>query len=198
VHRDTDDPTTSRLRTAYCCVAVSLACSFAVALVASGWAKAGVVPKLNRVAYNALRSVTGSYPYTLDCGYAPQYKEAEGLALPPYHGEQAQVFVRPWICAAANRAASGRWETSTGAQAMALLVLTHESVHVSPFVGARMEHPTECRALSLFPALLAALNAPVQIVPALEAWAAQADEQLVASDPLVYGPACPASGGGYS
>jgi hypothetical protein len=92
VHRDTDDPTTSRLRTAYCCVAVSLACSFAVALVASGWAKAGVVPKLNRVAYNALRSVTGSYPYTLDCGFAPL------RTVPHPAGGRPRPARRRWRC----------------------------------------------------------------------------------------------------
>jgi hypothetical protein len=198
VLRDTVDPSASRLRLASRCAAVSLACSFAVAFIASGWAKADALPALNPVAYNALRSVTGSYRYAVDCTYAPKYVEAEGLALPPYHGERAQVFVRSWICAAANRAASGRWDASNGTEAMALLVLTHESVHVSPFPGARVEHLTECRALILFPALLASLNAPAGVVPAFEAWASQAHERLLASDPPVYGPACSPLAGVYS
>jgi hypothetical protein len=171
-------------------VAVSVACCLALALVVPGWAKADALPALNPVAYNALRSVTGAYRYTVDCTYGPSYVRAEGLALPPYHGARAEVFVRSWICAAANRAASGRWDASNGAQAMALLVLTHESVHVSPFAGARVEHLTECRALTLFPAVLAALNAPARIVPAFVSWATAAHERLLASDPLLYGPAC--------
>jgi hypothetical protein len=115
---------------------------------------------------------------------------AEGVAFPPYRGNRAQVFVRPWICASANRVASGRWDVSNGTAAMALLVLTHESVHVSPFVGARVEHVTECRALALFPVLLATLNAPAQVVPAFVSWASAAHARLLASDPPLYGPAC--------
>jgi hypothetical protein len=190
VLRETVDPTASPRRPASYCAAVSLACSFAVALIASGWAEADALPTLNPVAYNALRSVAGSYRYTLDCTYGPQYPGTLGVAFPPYHGKRAQVFVRPWICAAANRAASGRWDGSNGVEAMALLVLTHESVHVSPFAGARVEHLTECRALTLFPALLAALDAPAEVVPAFVSWASAAHERLLASDPQMYGPGC--------
>jgi hypothetical protein len=179
-------------------VAVGLACCFAAALIVSSWASAGTLPTLKPVAYNALRSVAGSYRYGIDCTYDPQSTAAEGLALPPYHGERAQVFVRPWICVAANRAAAGRWDASNGTQAMALLVLVHESVHVSPFPGARVEHLTECRALTLLPSLLTALKAPARVVPAFEAWASQAHARLVASDPLVYGPACSPLDGAYS
>jgi len=114
VLRDTVDPTASPRRPASYCAAVSLACSFAVVLIASGWAEAEALPTLNTVAYNALRSVAGSYRYTLDCTYGPQYPGTLGVAFPPYHGKRAQVFVRPWICAAANRAASGRWDASNG------------------------------------------------------------------------------------
>ena len=171
-------------------IALGLTCCVVVALVASHSARFDRLPTLDRVVYRALRSVAGSYPYALDCTYAPQDTGAEGLAFPPYHGQRAEVFVRSWICASANRAASGQWNTSNGTQAMALLVLTHESVHVSPFPGARVEHLTECRALTLFPALLAALHAPASVVPAFEAWAAAAHERLLASDPQLYGPAC--------
>jgi hypothetical protein len=198
VLRDIVDPTASPRRSAFCRVAAGLACSFVVAFIGSSGANAGTLPTLKPVAYNALRSVAGSYRYAVDCTYGPQDTEEEGLALPPYHGERAQVFVRPWICAAANRAASGRWNASNGAQALALLVLVHESVHVSPFVGARVEHLTECRALTLFPSLLAALHAPARVVPAFTLWAAQAHERLLASDPLVYGPACSPLDGAYS
>jgi hypothetical protein len=180
------------------CVTAGLACAFFVALFVSSRANAGALPTLNPVAYNALRSVVGSYPYAIDCTYGPRDTVEEGLALPPYRGERAQVYVRPWICAAANRAAAGRWNGSNGTQAMALLVLVHESVHVSPFVGARVEHLTECRALTLLPSLLAALRAPARVVPAFEAWASQAHERLLASEPLVYGPACSPVDGGYS
>jgi hypothetical protein len=190
VLRDTVDQIASPPRDAFPCVAAGLICCFAVALLASGPAKAGALPTLDPVAYNALRSVTGSYPYALDCSYGPKYTGAEGLALPPYRGAHAQVYVRSWICAAANRAAAGSWEAGNGTQAMALLVLTHESVHVSPFGGARVEHLTECRALALFPSLLAALHAPARVVPAFVTWAEAAHAQLLASDPQLYGPAC--------
>jgi hypothetical protein len=190
VLRDTVDQIASPLRAAFPCLVAGLGCCFAVALVASGSAKADALPTLDPVAYNALRSITGSYRYTLDCTYGPKYTGAEGLAFPPYRGERAQVYVRSWICAAANRAASGRWDASNGTEAMALLVLTHESVHVSPFAGARVEHLTECRALALFPSLLAALHAPARVVPAFVTWASAAHAQLVASDPQLYGPEC--------
>jgi hypothetical protein len=167
----------------------ALVCSFAV-LIAPSRAKAGGLPTLSPLVYDALRSVVGSYAYALDCTYAPKSAGAEGLAFPPQRGLRAQVFVRPWICASANRAASGRWDASSGTAAMALLILTHESVHVSPFSGARVEHLTECRALALFPLLLAALNAPAQVVPAFLSWASAAHELLLASDPQLYGPAC--------
>jgi len=198
VHRDTVDSTASPRRSAFSCVVTGLTFAFAVALIVSSWASAGTLPTLKPVAYNALKSVAGSYRFGVDCTYDPQSTAAEGLALPPYHGERAQVFVRPWICAAANRAASGRWDASNGTQAMALLVLVHESVHVSPFPGARVEHLTECRALTLLPSLLTALNAPARVVPAFEAWASQAHARLLASDPLVYGPACSPLDGVYS
>jgi hypothetical protein len=170
-------------------VLFAFACSFA-GLVAPSWANAGELPTLNPVVYDALRSVAGSYRYALDCTYAPKGAGAEGLAFPPQRGLRAQVFVRPWICASANRVASGRWDASSGTAAMALLVLTHEAVHVSPFAGARVEHLTECRALVLFPLLLAALNAPGQVVPAFVSWASAAHELLLASDPQLYGPTC--------
>jgi hypothetical protein len=198
VLRDIADPTAAPRRSAFSCRAAGLAVASLVALILSTWASAGTLPTLKPVAYNALRSVAGSYRYAIDCTYSPQSTAEEGLALPPYHGERAQVFVRPWICAAANRAASGRWDASNGTQAMALLVLVHESVHVSPFAGARVEHLTECRALALLPSLLAALKAPARVVPAFEAWASQAHARLVASEPLVYGPACSPLDGVYS
>ena len=170
--------------------ALAVACFVVVALVASSWARSDRLPALDPVVYGALRSVAGSYPYALDCTYAPRSTGAEGLAFPPYDGRRAEVLVRSWICASANRAASGRWNASNGTQAMALLVLTHESVHVSPFAGARVEHLTECRALTLFPALLAALHAPSPVVPAFETWASAAHERLLESDPQLYGPEC--------
>jgi hypothetical protein len=198
VLRDIVDPTASSRPTTLSGVTAGLACAFLVALFVSGRANAGALPTLEPAAYNALRSVAGSYPYAIDCTYGPRDTVEEGLALPPYRGERAQVYVRPWICAATNRAASGRWNASNGTQAMALLVLVHESVHVSPFVGARVEHLTECRALTLLPSLLAALGAPARVVPAFEAWATQAHERLLASEPLVYGPACSPVDAGYS
>jgi hypothetical protein len=190
VLRDTVDPTAAPSCPAPRSLAVAFVCCFAVALIASGRANADALPTLNPVAYNALRSVTGAYRFTVDCTYGPKSTEAEGLAFPPYRGQRAQVFIRSWVCAAVNRAATGRWDASNGTQAMALLVLTHESVHVSPFAGARLEHLTECRAIALFPALLAALDAPARIVPAFVSWASAAHERLLASDPQLYGPAC--------
>jgi hypothetical protein len=59
--------------------------------------------------------------------------------------------------------------------------------------------PAHCNvAVRIACCLAAALNAPARVVPAFEVRASQAHERLVASDPLVYGPACSPLDGLYS
>lgn len=137
-----------------------------------------------------IAATVGASAYQLDCTYSARGQQ--GLALPAYKGAPPEIYVRPWVCAAINRTVRHGWygTTASGTTAMAVLILTHENVHLSAFPGARDEHATECQALSLMPAVLDALHAPAALLPQLLTWARQAHDALLALAPSVYGPAC--------
>lgn len=124
--------------------------------------------------------------YQLDCTYAQ--RSAEGLALPAYNGAPAIIYVRSWICGTLNQTLARKWRgaETTGTAALAVLVLTHEAVHLSAFPGRTNEHETECRALALMPRMFAALHAPAALMPRLLDWAAQAHAKLLAQEPATY------------
>jgi hypothetical protein len=62
------------------------------------------------------------------------------------------IGVRPWICLRVNRLVLDPPEPYTSDSylaAWAVLILTHEAVHLSGYAGARDEALTECRAIQL-------------------------------------------------
>ena len=62
------------------------------------------------------------------------------------------IGVRPWVCRRVNAALSGEPTAYSAASyrlAFAVLVLTHEAVHLSSYAGAFDEALTECRAIQL-------------------------------------------------
>lgn len=144
-------------------------------------APAGAAPlQLRAPVKEVLEREVAGQPFALDCSYAA--RGAEGLALPAWRGLGAEVYVKPWVCSAANAARSGSPER-TGA---ALLVLAHEALHVS---GITDETAAECAALAEVPRLAARVGTPPARIAAVAAGAAAAHDRLRAAHPQ-YGP-CP-------
>ena len=115
------------------------------------------LPQLERAQERVFEHVIAERPFQLDCTYAAH--DAEGLALPAWNGLPASIYVKPWVCERIDhRYGSERQPVGLSALAKALLVLTHESVHVSDFAGARDEALTECQALQLVATVARALG----------------------------------------
>jgi hypothetical protein len=100
---------------------------------------------LDRHAVTALESVAGPR-ITVNC--ALQRPEALG------HASVARrvIGVRPWVCRRVNRLlldAPEPYTPDSYLASWAVLILTHEAVHLSDYKGAGDEALTECRAIQL-------------------------------------------------
>ncbi|MCR4340784.1 MAG: hypothetical protein NUW01_12960 [Gemmatimonadaceae bacterium] len=153
---------------------------------------AGLLPDVR----TRIADTAGIRGFDVDCTYNA-LSGGLAVAYPAWNGAPARVYTRPWICTAVNRAYRRSWRGAdrTGKTAYALLVLTHEAIHLSGYPGARDERLTECEALRLLPAVARRLGAPEQMVPTLEMWAGQAHAKLVREYPS-YGGGCEDSGAG--
>lgn len=136
------------------------------------------------------QSVAGTQ-FLVDCTYADRNSEAE--AFPRYKNLPPEIYAKPWICAALNAFARQRPAGGTDASrqaAAAILVFTHESVHLSSFAGARDEAQTECRALALVPSVAARLGAPSALAAELGDEAVAPHDRLLARYPSYAGAGC--------
>jgi hypothetical protein len=100
---------------------------------------------LDRHAVSALESVAGP-GIKVDC--ALRRPEALGHAFL----RRRVIGVRPWVCKRANGLlldAAPPYTPDSYREAWAMLILTHEAVHLSDYSGAGDEALTECRALQL-------------------------------------------------
>lgn len=84
-------------------------------------------------------TVIAGRPFELDCTYAAR-GGAPAIAFP---SAPAVVYAKPWVCGQARSFA----RRPTVAAAKALLILTHESLHVRRWAGFANERLVECRAL---------------------------------------------------
>lgn len=100
---------------------------------------------LDRHAVTALESVAGP-GVKVNC--ALRRPEALGHAF----AQRRVIGVRPWVCRRVNGLlldASPPYTADSYAEAWAVLILTHEAVHLSSYTGAADEALTECRAIQL-------------------------------------------------
>jgi hypothetical protein len=100
---------------------------------------------LDRHAVSALETVAGP-GVKVDC--ALRRPEAFGHAFL----QRRVIGVRPWVCKRANGLlldAAPPYTPDSYPEAWALLILTHEAVHLSGYSGAGDEALTECRAIQL-------------------------------------------------
>lgn len=108
-------------------------------------------------------------PFALNCTYAAR----GGAPAIAYPDSPPVVYAKPWVCGQARSFV----RRPTVQAARALLILTHEALHIRLWPGARDETLTECRALDEvddFAVMLgarAAMAAQVRVA-ALEAHAA--------------------------
>ena len=110
---------------------------------------------LDARAISALQSVVGTNA-RVEC----RLNRPEALG----HVDRARrvISVRPWICRRVNNALLDEpapYSPSSYRTAFALLVLTHEAVHLSGYEGRFDEALTECRALQLVRDVALALGA---------------------------------------
>lgn len=116
-------------------------------------------PTLLPAVKHAFETSVATTSFSLDCTYAAA--DAEGLAFPPYKGQPAKIFVKPLVCRSLSLLAKSGCPTSAQGQheaGSALIVMIHESVHLSPFAGARDESLTQTQALTLVLPMAAALG----------------------------------------
>jgi hypothetical protein len=100
---------------------------------------------LDRHAVTALESVAGPR-ITVNCTL--QRPEALGHAFVA----RRVIGVRPWVCRRVNRLlldAPEPYTPDSYLASWAVLILTHEAVHLSDYAGAGDEALTECRAIQL-------------------------------------------------
>jgi hypothetical protein len=91
------------------------------------------------------------------------------------------IGVRPWICRRANAALAGEpplYSDASYRTALAILILTHEAVHLSSYTGATDEALTECRAIQLVRDVALRLGATDEVARALGHEALHYDAQL--------------------
>ena len=116
-----------------------------VLLVTLVFATAAGAARLDGDAVAALESVAGP-GISVDC----QLRRPEALG----HAFVARrvIGVRPWVCRRVNGLlldATEPYSPDSYLVAWAVLILTHEAVHLSGYAGASDEALTECRAIQL-------------------------------------------------
>ena len=146
-----------------------------------GGEPAHLAPTLKRVLQERVVHRT----FSVDCTYAARHGVA--VAFPEYRGLQPIIYAKSWVCHRASRlaerpqpsAASRRGTLASGA----LLVLVHESVHLSTFSGRTNEAETECEALRLLPRVLTRLGVNESDVDGYVLAARQTHNRLVENFP---------------
>jgi hypothetical protein len=91
------------------------------------------------------------------------------------------IGVRPWICRRVNGLlldAPEPYSPDSYLAAWAVLILTHEAVHLSDYAGARNEALTECRAIQLVRQVALALGTTDEVARALGHEAMRYDAML--------------------
>lgn len=162
-----------------------------VVLVLLCVAPAGASPlRLAPEAQRILGAATGAGGFRVDCSYA--FRNGDGYAQPAYRRQPAIVWVKPYVC----RQVNGLWQRRpvSDLTARALLVLTHETLHVSSFSGARDEALTECRALQMVSSVAVKLGARADVAAALGRRAVSHHLELIARQPRYEHPECRAGG----
>ena len=133
---------------------------------------------LNDGAVVALESIAGPN-VRVDCHL--QRPEALGHA----YKTRRVIGVRPWVCRRINtmlvEPAAPYSERSYG-QAFAVLILTHEAVHLSAYSGAEDEALTECRAIQLVRTVALAFGLTDDVARALGHEAMRYDAKLPGYD----------------
>lgn len=130
--------------------------------------------------------------FSLDCTYAAT--TAEALALPTYKGQPAMIFVKPFVCRALNLLVTSGCPGSPQGQfdaGSALIIMIHESVHLSPFAGARDEALTQAQALTLVLPMATSLGLDQPCAELLMSQAVVRHNLLVAKHPAYGQPIAP-------
>lgn len=110
------------------------------------------IPILSPQAKTVFVHDVAGMPFKLDCGYYVRGTENVAETFPPYKGQPAEMYVKAWVCSTVNaflRRPPALHTPASAKAAWAILVLTHESIHLSPYAGHHDEALTECRALQL-------------------------------------------------
>lgn len=129
---------------------------------------------LDRHAVSALETVSGA-GIKVDC--ALRRPEALGHAFL----QRRVIGVKPWVCRLANGLlldAAPPYTPDSYQEAWAMLILTHEAVHLSSYAGARDEALTECRAIQLVREVAQAAGLSDDIAAALGREALRYDAML--------------------
>lgn len=159
----------------------------AVALAVAGPAGAAPQAQLGPRAMNAVLSITDA-PVRVRCQVAAHGQAFAALG----HADWLRqlIEVAPFVCRRVNglvvRAAPA-YSRGSFLQAQALLILVHESVHLSDYEGRTDEALTECRAIQLVRTAALALQVDDSIARALGHEAMRYDAQLPGLDNWMVG-----------
>jgi hypothetical protein len=133
---------------------------------------------LQEGAVTALESVAGP-GIRVDCHL--QRPEALGHA----YKARRVIGVRPWVCRRVNvmlADPAAPYSAQSYGQAFAVLILTHEAVHLSDYAGADDEALTECRAIQLVREVALAFGLTDDVARALGHEAMRYDAKLPGYD----------------
>lgn len=119
---------------------------------------------------HAAMTATAARPFALNCTYAAR----DGAPAIAYPDAPAVVYAKPWVCGQARSFA----RHPTVAAARALLILTHEALHIRRWPGARDETLTECRALDEVDDFAAMLGARAALAAQVRVAAHEAHAQM--------------------
>lgn len=145
-------------------------------------------------AKDAVQVEIGAGAFQVDCSYA--FRGGDGFAQPAYRRLPAIVWVKPYVCRRLNQLWRQKTvgETELPLTARALLVFTHETLHVSPFAGARDEALTECEALQSVARVARRLGVSEDLAKRLGRAAVSHHLALVGHHPHYGHPECRAGG----
>lgn len=133
-----------------------------VALIFAADAGAAASPQ-TRV-HQAMTQTAGR-PFQLDCSYAAR----DGAPAIAYPDSPPVVYAKPWVCGQARSFV----KRPTVQAARALLILTHEALHIRLWAGARDEVATECAALDTVADFARMLGARAAMADAVQARASE-------------------------
>lgn len=111
----------------------------AIALTAFVLATAATAAPSPQARVKQAMTATAARTFALNCTYAAR-DGAPAIAFPD---APPIVYAKPWVCGQARSFA----RRPTVAASKALLILTHEALHIRLWDGARDETATECLAL---------------------------------------------------